>query len=158
MADKSCKIRFIVMLRQKLRSWRTRARGSAAVTTSSSSPAPADVPEGHLAVCVGSGRRRFVVRASHLNHPAFRELLIEAEEEYGFSHSGPLSLPCEESIFLQILHRISSSYASLFPDARGKGSRRADKFPLLYTENPIWYVAANSHSSPITRSEHRAIA
>ncbi|KAJ8500272.1 hypothetical protein OPV22_010824 [Ensete ventricosum] len=75
-----------------------------------------DVPAGHVAVCVGSSSRRFVVRASHLNHPVFRQLLRHAEEEYGFpSCPGPLSLPCDESLFEDVLRLISSSPAR-FPN------------------------------------------
>jgi SAUR family protein len=75
------------------------------------------VPAGHVAVCVeaasgsGSGStRRFVVRVAHLSHPAFRELLRQAEEEYGFPAApGPVALPCDEDQFLDVLHRVSSS-------------------------------------------------
>jgi hypothetical protein len=45
------------------------------------------VPAGHVAVCVGG--------AAHLNHPVFRELLRQAEEEYGF--------PCDEGLFEHLL-------------------------------------------------------
>ncbi|KAJ6802340.1 putative indole-3-acetic acid-induced protein ARG7 [Iris pallida] len=98
---KCSKIRHIVRLRQMLRRWRLRA---------ASRCAPSDVPAGHVAVCVGSSSRRFVVRAAHLNHPVFRQLLSQAEEEYGFSSQpGPLSLPCDESLFEQVLRHISST-------------------------------------------------
>ncbi|XP_008804009.2 indole-3-acetic acid-induced protein ARG7-like [Phoenix dactylifera] len=103
---KCSKIRHIVRLRQMLRRWRMRA-------ASASRGAPADVPAGHVAVCVGSSSRRFVVRAAHLNHPVFRQLLRQAEEEYGFSsRPGPLALPCDESFFEHILRHLSSSSSS----------------------------------------------
>ncbi|XP_010940987.3 protein SMALL AUXIN UP-REGULATED RNA 12 [Elaeis guineensis] len=106
---KCSKIRHIARLRQMLRRWRLRAVASA----SASRGAPADVPVGHVAVCVGSSSRRFVVRAAHLNHPVFRQLLRQAEEEYGFSsHPGPLALPCDESLFEHILRHLSSSSSS----------------------------------------------
>ncbi|THU61332.1 hypothetical protein C4D60_Mb07t22170 [Musa balbisiana] len=141
-SEKCSKIRHIVRLRQTLRQWRRRAA------------APSDVPAGHVAVCVGSSSRRFVVRASHLNHPAFRDLLRQAEEEYGFaSRPGPLSLPCDESLFEDLLHLISSSSSSSsssrFPDyylddseklsrasscccAVGQWLHAADSLPLLH--------------------------
>jgi SAUR family protein len=50
------------------------------------------VPAGHVAVCVGG--------AAHLNHPVFRELLRQAEEEYGF--------PCDEGLFEHVLRHLSS--------------------------------------------------
>lgn len=105
--SKICKIRHIVRLRQLLRRWRHRA--------SSRSAAAPDVPAGHVAVCVGSASRRFVVRASHLNHPLFRRLLTQAEEECGFSSKpGPLSLPCcDESLFEHLLRHVTSSTSNI---------------------------------------------
>ncbi|KAG1362718.1 auxin-induced protein 10A5 [Cocos nucifera] len=101
------KIRCVARVSQMLRRWRIRAalgRGWRA---------PADVPAGHVAVSVGSSGRRFVVRAAYLNHPVFRKLLSEAEEEYGFSaRAGPLAVPCDESRFEEILRQISSSSSS----------------------------------------------
>ncbi|GER50294.1 SAUR-like auxin-responsive protein family [Striga asiatica] len=93
-------IRHIVRLRQMLRSWRRKA---------ASHRSPPDVPPGHVAVCVGPDRRRFVVRAAHLNHPVFRRLLSQAEEEYGFAgRPGPLAIPCcDESLFEEVLRAVS---------------------------------------------------
>ncbi|XVE94590.1 hypothetical protein REPUB_Repub02eG0021600 [Reevesia pubescens] len=99
---KCSKIRHIVRLRQMLRQWRNKARMSASRT-------PADVPAGHVAVCVGTSCRRFVVRASYLNHPVFKKLLIQAEEEYGFTNQGPLAIPCDESDFEEVIRFISRS-------------------------------------------------
>ncbi|XP_027356989.1 auxin-induced protein 6B-like [Abrus precatorius] len=99
---KCSRIRHIVRLRQMLRRWRTKAHMSA-------HPIPSDVPAGHVAVCVGTNHRRFVVRATHLNHPVFKNLLLQAEEEYGFSNHGPLVIPCDEVLFEQVLRFISRS-------------------------------------------------
>ncbi|XP_047943712.1 indole-3-acetic acid-induced protein ARG7-like [Salvia hispanica] len=99
------KIRHIVRIRQMLRSWKKKA--------TSPSPAPVhrlppDVPAGHLAISVGASCRRFVVRATHLNHPIFQRLLSQAEEEYGFAnYSGPLVIPCDETLFEEILRFVS---------------------------------------------------
>ena len=92
----------IVRLRQMLRRWRSKARMSA-------HRIPSDVPAGHVAVCVGTNSRRFVVRATYLNHPVFKKLLVEAEEEYGFSNHGLLAIPCDEALFEQLLRFISRS-------------------------------------------------
>ncbi|WCJ35126.1 SAUR-like auxin-responsive protein family [Euphorbia peplus] len=100
---KCSKIRHIVRLRQMLRRWRNKARMSSATRI------PSDVPAGHVAVCVGSNCRRFVVRAAHLNHPFFKKLLIQAEEEYGFNNHGPLAIPCDESVFEEVIRYISRS-------------------------------------------------
>ncbi|XP_062164713.1 protein SMALL AUXIN UP-REGULATED RNA 12-like [Alnus glutinosa] len=97
------KIRHIVRLRQMLRRWRNKAR------LSSANRIPSDVPAGHVAVCVGTSCRRFVVRATYLNHPVFKNLLVQAEEEYGFANQGPLAIPCDESLFEEVLRFISRS-------------------------------------------------
>ncbi|VFQ78376.1 unnamed protein product [Cuscuta campestris] len=81
-------------------------------------PVPADVPDGHVAVCVGKSCRRFVVPASHLNHPVFHKLLAQAEEEYGFAHQGPLSIPCHVSVFEETLRFVK---ADLFRRRCGGG-------------------------------------
>ncbi|KAJ0257427.1 SAUR-like auxin-responsive protein family [Hirschfeldia incana] len=104
---KCSKIRHIVRLRQMLRRWRNKARLS-----SVSRCVPSDVPSGHVAVCVGSECRRFVVRASYLNHPILSNLLVQAEEEYGFVNRGPLVIPCEESVFEEAIRFISRSDSS----------------------------------------------
>ncbi|CAN1163384.1 Protein SMALL AUXIN UP-REGULATED RNA 12 [Linum perenne] len=101
--SKCAKIRHIVKLRQMLRRWRNKARVSANRTAT----APSDVPSGHVAVCVGNSCRRFVVRATHLNHPIFMKLLTQAEEEYGFSNQGPLTIPCDELLFEEAIRYIS---------------------------------------------------
>lgn len=101
MFGKCRKIRCIVRLRQILRRWRDRAR------LSSANRVPSDVPPGHVALTVGSSSTRYVVRATHLNHPLFRKLLNGAEEEYGFSSHGLLAIPCDEATFEEVLRLIS---------------------------------------------------
>lgn len=101
------KIRHIVRIRQMLRRWRKNASSS-----SHGRIIPSDVPAGHVAISVGSGCRRFVVRATYLNHPIFKKLLARAEEEYGFTNEGPLALPCDESVFEEILRLVSRSESS----------------------------------------------
>lgn len=105
-----------------VRRWRARATASASAAAFSSSTAaaarsrriPLDVPAGHLAVCVGPNARRFVVRAAHLNHPVFRKLLVQAEEEYGFAHPGPLSIPCDEALFEEVLRHLNAGGPARF--------------------------------------------
>ncbi|KAM7265334.1 hypothetical protein ACFE04_003017 [Oxalis oulophora] len=98
---KSQKIRHIVRIRQMLKQWRRKAHLTA--TSSSSS----DVPAGHVAVHVGTDCTRFVIRASYLNHPMFSNLLVRAEEEYGFLNVGPLMFPCDEDYFEEVLRVVS---------------------------------------------------
>ncbi|KAG6651635.1 auxin-induced protein 15A-like [Carya illinoinensis] len=95
-------IRRIVRIRQMLQGWREKSLITA-------SRAPSDVPAGHVAVCVGSSCKRFIVRATHLNHPIFKRLLVQAEEEYGFSNQGPLAIPCDESLFEEVIRVVSSN-------------------------------------------------
>ncbi|KAF9611444.1 hypothetical protein IFM89_032414 [Coptis chinensis] len=106
--SKCSKIRHIVKLRQMLKRWRHKA----AMASRTTGPIPSDVPAGHVALTVGTSCRRFIVRATYLNHPVFQTLLIQAEEEYGFTNSGPLAIPCDESLFEEILRYVSRSESS----------------------------------------------
>ncbi|KAM1012344.1 hypothetical protein ACFX13_043214 [Malus domestica] len=144
---KCSKIRHIVRLHQLLRRWRSKA-------CTSNKRIPSDVPTGHVAVCVGTSRTRFVVRASYLNHPVFKKLLVQAEEEYGFSNSGPLAIPCDESLFEEVLRFISRSESGkstrlvnvddfqkyCHVGARSNPELWADSRPLLrgFSEKTIW--------------------
>lgn len=65
-------------------------------------------PEGWFWVCVGEERQRFLIKTEHVNHPLFRELLEEAESEYGYRSDGPLIFPCEVDHFLQVLREMES--------------------------------------------------
>ncbi|KAK4401469.1 UNVERIFIED_CONTAM: Auxin-responsive protein SAUR23 [Sesamum calycinum] len=70
-----------------------------------------DVPKGHLAVYVGEfQKKRYVVPISYLNHPAFQDLLRQAEEEFGFDHPmGGLTFPCKEEAFINLTTQLSVS-------------------------------------------------
>ncbi|KAB2051206.1 hypothetical protein ES319_A12G040300v1 [Gossypium barbadense] len=107
------KIRRIVRIRQMLKQWRRKASITASNNTiNNNGDAPSDVPAGHVAVCVGTSLRRFIVRATYLNHPIFKKLLVQTEEEYGFKNMGPLIIPCDESFFEEILRVVSRSDSS----------------------------------------------
>ncbi|KAJ0265926.1 hypothetical protein HA466_0000050 [Hirschfeldia incana] len=131
---KCSKIRHIVKLRQMLRQWRNKARMSSARRC-----VPSDVPSGHVAVYVGSSRRRFVVRATYLNHPVLKNLLVKAEEEFGFANHGPLVIPCEESVFEESIRLINRSCRFNCTDDLKKnrhgGSR--SKLDLLIESRPL---------------------
>ncbi|KAG5526753.1 hypothetical protein RHGRI_032870 [Rhododendron griersonianum] len=108
--EKYNKIRHIVRIRQMLKRWRKKAASSSSSSTRVAAGwVPPDVPSGHVAICVGTDCKRFVVRATYLNHPIFKRLLAQAEEEYGFANPGPLALPCDESLFEEILRVVSRS-------------------------------------------------
>lgn len=131
----------LVLLRRAMRRWRSSAAAAGKLEGEKA------VPAGHVAVRVEGGDgspRRFVVRLAHLNHPAFRELLQQAEEEYGFpAASGPIALPCDEDHFLDVLHRVSSnkvvSSCCCGPAAVRRGG--GDSRPLLQgmaVEKLVW--------------------
>ncbi|KAH6763798.1 SAUR-like auxin-responsive protein family [Perilla frutescens var. hirtella] len=105
------KIRHIVRIRQMLRGWRKKAAVAAR-------KAPRDVPAGHVAVTVGSNCKRFVVQTTYLNHPLFKKLLVEAEEEFGFTNTGPLAIPCDESLFEEILRYLARTESNVKNSAR----------------------------------------
>ncbi|GFZ10387.1 SAUR-like auxin-responsive protein family [Actinidia rufa] len=128
------KILHIVKLRQMLRRWRKKA-------ASARRRSPSDVPAGHVAICVGTNFRRFVVRASYLNHPVFKKLLVQAEEEYGFSNTGPLAIPCDESVFLK---RSSGSWLGPSPILRaGSPIWKTSKCPAPWASGAIWTSGPN---------------
>lgn len=65
---------------------------------------PIDVPKGYLAVYVGPELRRFIIPMSYLSDPLFKVLLEKVEEEFGFDHSGGLTIPCEIETFKYLLN------------------------------------------------------
>lgn len=76
---------------------------------------PSDVPEGYLAVYVGPELRRFIIPTSYLSHNLFKVLLEKAEEEFGFDHSGGLTIPCETETFKYLL-KCMENHQKAHPD------------------------------------------
>ncbi|THG09816.1 auxin-responsive protein SAUR36 [Camellia sinensis] len=70
-----------------------------------------EVPKGQMAVYVGQKDggdfRRVLVPVVYFNHPLFGDLLREAEEEFGFDHSGGITIPCRISDFENVKTRIA---------------------------------------------------
>lgn len=64
---------------------------------------PDDIPQGYLAVYVGTERKRFVINTEYLSHQLFKELLKKSEEEFGFDHQGGLTIACEPVVFEHLL-------------------------------------------------------
>ncbi|KAL0308385.1 UNVERIFIED_CONTAM: Indole-3-acetic acid-induced protein ARG7 [Sesamum radiatum] len=69
---------------------------------------PHDVPRGYLAVYVGPELRRFIIPTSYLTDPLFKVLLEKVEEEFGFDHSGGLTIPCETETFKYLIQCIEN--------------------------------------------------
>ncbi|PON39107.1 Small auxin-up RNA [Parasponia andersonii] len=66
--------------------------------------------KGYFVVYVGEDqkKKRYVVPLSYLNEPTFQELLIMAEEEFGYNHPmGRLTIPCREDIFIDITSQLN---------------------------------------------------
>ncbi|GLJ24060.1 hypothetical protein SUGI_0458740 [Cryptomeria japonica] len=83
---------------------------------------PSDVPKGHIPVYVGNDRSRFIIPATHLNHPLFRQLLDMIEEEMGFCHEMGLFIPCEKAAFEYLVSLINGQksvrLSELRPEAK----------------------------------------
>lgn len=72
--------------------------GSGHRRAGSVSAVPSDVPSGHLAVYVGQQcSTRFVMQAAYLNHPVFKALLEQAEEESATPTRAGLQFPATNS-------------------------------------------------------------
>ncbi|KAJ4832377.1 hypothetical protein Tsubulata_022315 [Turnera subulata] len=83
---------------------------------------PPDVPKGYLAVYVGPELRRFIIPTTYLSHSLFKLLLEKAEEEFGFDHSGGLTLPCEIETFKFLLKCMENNQNTHQDDNTGKVS------------------------------------
>ncbi|OMO65546.1 Auxin responsive SAUR protein [Corchorus olitorius] len=66
------------------------------------------VPKGFVAVCVGKEEKRFIIPTQYLGHQVFGILLRKAEEEFGFQQEGVLKIPCEVSMFENILNLLQN--------------------------------------------------
>ncbi|KAL4195192.1 hypothetical protein AMTRI_Chr05g63340 [Amborella trichopoda] len=58
--------------------------------------------KGHFVIYTIDGSR-FMIPLPYLNRPIFRELLLMAEEEFGFTGNGPLMVPCEAFVLEYIV-------------------------------------------------------
>ncbi|KAK1431625.1 hypothetical protein QVD17_08112 [Tagetes erecta] len=64
-----------------------------------------NIPKGCMIVTVGhedEEQKKFIIPVMYVNHPLFMELLKEAEDEYDFSHQGPINIPCHVQDFFNV--------------------------------------------------------
>lgn len=97
-------------------------------------------PEGCLSVCVGPARERLMVRTEWLNHPLFKELLEEAEMEFGYATAGPLELPCDVALFRRVLWEVEQEAEQQLFSPRCNfaiGHAAAGYFQLLSPVRPM---------------------
>ncbi|XP_058734156.1 auxin-responsive protein SAUR71-like [Vicia villosa] len=64
---------------------------------------------GCVCVYVGDERQRFIIKIKIFNHPLFKTLLEDVENEYGYGKEGPLWLPCDVEFFCEALEEIEGS-------------------------------------------------
>ncbi|KAE9467592.1 hypothetical protein C3L33_00495, partial [Rhododendron williamsianum] len=72
-------------------------------------------PEGCFSVYVGPEKQRFVIKTKYANHPLFKMLLEDAEEEYGYNSEGPLLLPCDVDLFCEVLAEMDGREEEIVP-------------------------------------------
>ncbi|KAF7136419.1 hypothetical protein RHSIM_Rhsim08G0192900 [Rhododendron simsii] len=103
-------------------------------------------PEGCFSVYVGPEKQRFVIKTKYANHPLFKMLLEDAEEEYGYSSEGPLLLPCDVDLFCKVLAemdgkeeetvpRCGFAHGSCSPFAPGRRVGRNGNMAKVYGSN-----------------------
>ncbi|CAN1143835.1 Auxin-responsive protein SAUR72 [Linum perenne] len=85
------------------------------------------VPKGYVAVSVGGEMKRYVVPTEYLGHVAFRQLLREAEEEFGFQQEGVLRIPCEVGAFEEILKVVRGKTTSFSSEHDDEGEGGGDE-------------------------------
>ncbi|XP_074555902.1 auxin-responsive protein SAUR32-like [Curcuma longa] len=66
--------------------------------------------KGRVTVRVGEEQQRFAVPVEHLSHPLFAALLEEAAEEYGFTQTGAIAIPCPVDHFRRVKEMIERRY------------------------------------------------
>ncbi|KAK9690684.1 hypothetical protein RND81_09G146700 [Saponaria officinalis] len=66
--------------------------------------------EGHFVVYTTDGKR-FTIPLTCLKTDIFRELFRMAEEEYGITASGPITLPCDSSILEYAISMVQKNVA-----------------------------------------------
>ncbi|TQE12519.1 hypothetical protein C1H46_001910 [Malus baccata] len=108
------------------------------------------VPKGFLAMCVGKELKRFIIPTEYLGHQAFRILLQEAEEEFGFQQEGVLKIPCEVSVFEKILKMVEEK-REVFSLHNEFGFINAEKDMIGFCSSPSDCELTPSHHAQMCR-------
>ncbi|XP_010069040.2 auxin-responsive protein SAUR50 [Eucalyptus grandis] len=122
-AQAKCDVGNIVKIKKMASMWRKHNRAGGRRNP------PSDVPPGHLAVLVGIFRRRYVIKVEQLNHPILHQLLDQAYEECSHQRDGPLALPCDESLFREVVCSIERS--TITDPSSCRVEERRDLAPLV---------------------------
>ncbi|MCO5609436.1 hypothetical protein L7F22_063662 [Adiantum nelumboides] len=79
------------------------------VATTTTTSATSYVPRGYVPVCVTGSHdtKRYLIKAKHLNHPLFLDLLQLTAHEYGYSHKGIIKIICDITLFEKVLACLS---------------------------------------------------
>lgn len=65
-------------------------------------------PRGHFVVYVGEELRRYAVPLAYLEHAAFQRLLQNSADEFGYSCSRGIVLPCDDATFCRVTQSLAS--------------------------------------------------
>lgn len=103
---------------------------------------PHGVPRGYLAVYVGPELRRFIISTSYLSDPLFKLLLDKVEEEFGFDHTGGLTIPCEIETFKFLIQCMENHQKEQTSLAHHSGNYLSS-FLFLFTTSAIWVDIGN---------------
>lgn len=71
-------------------------------------------PKGALLFALGKTSKRFVIPMEYLGHQAFALLLRAAEEEFGCQREDVLKIPCQVSVFENILRMMELDNKRVF--------------------------------------------
>ncbi|KAI4380210.1 hypothetical protein MLD38_006428 [Melastoma candidum] len=117
--------------------------GSSSLRKPSSFPleekASAIIPRGCFSLLVGEVQKRFTVPTKFLGHPLFRELLREAEEEFGFHQKGVLRIPCDVIVFEHVLEMIAKKKGQKL-EKRGRFECRLQRLLFRFVSRSTEHV------------------
>ncbi|KAK1357969.1 Small auxin-up RNA [Heracleum sosnowskyi] len=100
-------------------------------------------PHGCFSVYVGPEKQRFVIKTKYVNHPLFKMLLEDAENEYGYISNGPILLPCDVNLFYKVLAEMDSKRSENEGLVRSKSCGFAYGSCSPFNPNRRWYKSGD---------------